>query len=129
MGVVEELKDMGLSVRESDNPDREKIDFSIEDGQDNVAWVWGSGEPVSVDGKYDLDYEVECDHAVVEYDDDETVGECLVCGATCDWHWECYVDCGYTQKSQVPHHWNAYHEGNGGIIKKYIEENYGHKQN
>lgn len=109
MGIVEELKDMGLRVRESDNPDREEIDFSIEDGQDNVAWVWGKWN----------DYEVECDHAVVEYDDDETVGECLVCGQYCDWHWE--GDGEY--RGQVPHYWR--NEGDGGIIKKYIEEKYG----
>ena len=120
MKVAEELKDMGLRVRESDSPDRLKIDFSIEDGNDNVAWAWGSGEIVVVDNKYyTYDYEVECDHAVIEYDDDETVGECLVCGRTCDWHW--VGDGEY--RSREPHEWHI--GGNGGIINKYIEENYG----
>ena len=113
MGVADELKDMGLRVFESDNPEREEIDFSIDDGQDNVAWVWGDKN----------DYEVECDHAVVEYDDDETVGECLVCGATCDWHWENDNDGTIAYRSQVPHEWHR--NGNGGVIKKYIKENYG----
>lgn len=132
MGVEQEIKDMGLLVRESDNPDREKIDFSIEDGNDNIAWVWGNGEVVCVDNKeYDLDYEVECDHAVIEYDDDETVGQCLVCGKYCDWHYESeWLDGGHdedgncigqTIERRVPHEW---HNGDGGIIKKYIEEKY-----
>lgn len=116
--VIKELADMGLRVRESDSPDRLKIDFSIEDEHDNIAWVWGSGEIVAIDNKeYGYDYEVECDHAVIEYDDDETVGECLVCGKYCDWHWE--GDGEYRER--VPHDW---HEGDGGLINKYINECY-----
>lgn len=36
--VSEQLKEYGLTVRESDSPERDIVDFSIEDGEDNVAW-------------------------------------------------------------------------------------------
>ena len=115
--IIKELEDMGLHIVESDAPNRENIDFSIADKNDNVAWVWGSGEEITVNDKFCLDYEVECDHSFVEYDDDEIVGYCPICGSTCDWHWE--NDGEYM--SRVPHSWNTYEEGDGGLIKKYIE--------
>lgn len=102
-------------VRESDNPDRQPIDFSIDDGKDNVCWVWGATPQ---------DVEWECDHPTVEFDDDETVGECVLCGATCDWHWNTYGDAGYTQKEQVPHEWHK-PEKVGGLVKEYLKETYG----
>lgn len=102
-------------VRESDNPDREPIDFMVEDGGENVAWVWG---------KTPQDIGWECDHPTVEFDDDETVGECVLCGATCDWHWNTYADAGYTQKEQVPYDWHK-PEKVEGLIKEYLNETYG----
>lgn len=108
MRAEEKLKELGLSIRESDNPDRDTVDFTIEDAEDNVVWVWGTPE----------DYEVECPHDFTDYEDDETVGECPICGATCDWHWETDENGRY----RVPHEW---HKGNGGIIKQYIKEQYG----
>lgn len=73
----ERLKQYGLNVRESDNPDREPVDFTIEDGEDNVAWVYGK--------RYELNW--ECSHPVEPtWDGDE--GRCPVCGAECEWHWE-----------------------------------------
>ena len=106
-----ELKDYGLYYRESDHPDRKAIDFSIDDGEDNVCWVWGN----SAD-----DIEWECDHPAVEYDDDESVGECVVCGATCDWHWDISADDGYIVKDRVPYCWHRADKV-GGLIKKYIK--------
>lgn len=104
------LKEWGLEIRESEAPDRLPIDFSICDSEDNVAWVWGKNED---------DLEWECTHPFVEYDDDESVGECPVCGATCDWHYETSADDGYVIKERVPHEW---HNQYGGIIKQYIKE-------
>lgn len=104
---MEELKEYGLEIRWADWQDHEPIDFDISDGNENVAWVWGKDED---------DLEWECNHPFVEYDDDESVGECPVCGATCDWHWE---DDGEGHKERVPHQW---HYQYGGIIKKIIEE-------
>lgn len=122
MGAEDLLKELGFKVRESDNPERSPIDFTIEDGKDNVAWVWGSGEIVAVDNeRYDYDYEVECDHAIVDYGDDDEQGYCPICGKHCDWHYEESADDGYTIKERVPHCW---HEGDGGIIKQYVKENY-----
>ena len=123
--VNEQLKEYGLTVHESEAPDREVIDFSIDDGNDNVAWVWGNGEPIAVDNKaYDYNYEVECDHAIVEYGDDDEQGRCVVCGRTCDWHYEKEVVDNYPDSItevdvRVPHEW---YEGDGGIIKRYVEE-------
>ena len=36
--MEKELKEYGLTIRESDNPERQLIDFTIEDEEDNVAW-------------------------------------------------------------------------------------------
>ena len=110
---MEELKEYDLECRESDAPDRLAIDFTIYDGEDNVAWVWGKDED---------DLEWECNHPYVEYDDDESVGECPLCGATCDWHWENIY--GYNSgkyKERTPHDWHTPKEV-GGIIKKLIKE-------
>ena len=109
---MDKLKEYDLKIRWSDNPDASPIDFSIEDDQDNVCWVWGN----SID-----DVEVECDHPAVEYDDDETVGECPVCGATCDWHWQTSADDGYTIKERVPHEWHK-PEKVSGIVKEILNE-------
>ena len=109
---MDKLKEYGLKIRWSDNPDASPIDFSIEDDQDNVCWVWGN----SID-----DIEVECDHPVVEYDDDETVGECPVCGATCDWHWQMSADDGYTIKERVPHSWHK-PEKPMGVVKDILNK-------
>ena len=129
----------GLTIYESEAPDRKTIDFSVYDSDtdDNVAWVWGGGDTVAVDNKeYNYDYEVECDHKI-EWGDDDERGYCVVCGKECDWHYENQVvnegkdsDGNYycqTDKVRVPHEW---HEGDGGIIKQYINEQrrkYGNK--
>lgn len=112
--MKEELKEYGLHVRWSDNPDREPIDFSIEDDNDNIAWVWGS-EPWN-------DVQVECNHPheLIEFDDDETVGECILCGATCDWHYQTSADDGYTIKERIPHEWYS-PKKIGGVIGKYLK--------
>lgn len=121
----------GLTIYESEAPDREAIDFSVYDSDtdDNVAWVYGSGDTVAVDNKeYNYDYEVECDHKI-EWGDDNERGYCVVCGKECDWHYENQVvseghdeDGRYTCQTanvRVPHEW---HEGDRGIIKQYIEQ-------
>lgn len=87
--MEDKLKEYGLKVywnrqegRNSDDPDDYyAIDFSIEDSEDNVAWVWGSAPG---------DVEVECNHPeeCIEFGDDDEQGECKLCGAKCDWHWE-----------------------------------------
>lgn len=112
MGAEDLLKELGLKIRESDNPERAPIDFTIEDGEDNVAWVWGDNQN---------SWECECSHPVVEYEDDDTTGQCPLCGQCCDWHYEESADDGYTIKERVPHYW---YKGGYGIIDKYIEEKY-----
>lgn len=104
--------DLGLLVRESDDPNRDKIDFSIEDGEDNVAWVWGNNAT-------DLDWECNHPSQFIEYDDEETVGECLLCGSHCDWHREITDDDSNTYR--VPHEWYPRKQV-GGLIAKYISE-------
>lgn len=119
------LKDYDLSIHESEAEDRENIDFEVCDRDGNIAWVWGDGEPIVIDGEqYGYNYEVECDHRIVEYpEDDEHQGHCVVCGCDCDWHYENDIfDKGggevFATKIEVPDRW---HEGDGGIIKDYIE--------
>ena len=109
--MEQELAEYDLHVEWSEDPDREPIDFEIRDKRGELyATVWGS-EPW-------YDVQIDCDHDIVEYDDDETVGECVICGATCDWHYE--VD-GDGNKVRVPHEW--YHPKKiGGIVGRYLKE-------
>ena len=75
----EELKQYGLHVEYSEADDREPIDFEIRDSRGELyATVWGS-HPTD-------DVQIDCEHDIVEYEDDETQGECPICGAVCDWH-------------------------------------------
>lgn len=115
---MDKLKEYDLKIRWSDNPDASPIDFSIEDGQDNVCWVWGN----SID-----DVQVECNHPdqCIEYDDDEPVGRCALCGATCETHYE--VDDGnvegyyWSGRRQVPTSWTM-PDKPGGIIGDYLKD-------
>ena len=109
--IDKELAEYGLKIRYSDDKDREPIDFSIEDSEDNIAWVWGA-KPDDVDW--------ECNHYAVEFEDDELQGECPICGSYCDWHWETSGDDGVVIKEQVPHTWYPRKEA-GGIIKEILE--------
>lgn len=114
--MKDKLKEYGLKVRESDNPDREPIDFLIYDEDDNVCWVWGE-TPDNVDW--------ECNHPIVEFDDDEPAGECLLCGSHCDCHYEADIgnveDYAWSGRRLVPHEW---HTGTqiGGLVREYLEE-------
>ena len=110
MSAIDELRDRGYTLYESEAPDRLPIDFSIADEEDNVAWVWGD--------RHDTDF--ECNHPsdCVEYDDDETVGECKLCGQFCMWH---YADDGEGHKERAPHEWTP-RRTVGGLIGKILKE-------
>ncbi len=124
--ISNKLLSYGLGVRESENPERDPIDFDIEDGQDNVAWGWGQDV-------YSVEWECTHPEECVKYGDDDERSECLLCGATCDWHYEDEVvseshneDGGYTCKTAGvphPHEWHSQRKV-GGMIKEYIEEAY-----
>lgn len=112
------LEDNNLRVEHSENPDREPIDFDIRDAKtdERYATIWGSN-PFN-------DIQADCEHPdyMIEYDDDESVGECLLCGSTCFWHKE--VDDGdvegyhWSGVRRVPHEWMG--DCKGGIIGKLI---------
>lgn len=115
--MEDKLKEYGLKVywnrqegRNSDDPDDYlPIDFNIDDGTDNVAWIWGSMPD---------DVEVECNHPeeCIEFGDDEDQGECKLCGATCDWHWEKeWLDEGHGEDGGCIGH---------GVQTRYIDEWY-----
>lgn len=109
--MKDELKEYGLHVEHSQESEKEAIDFEIRDDHDELyVTVWGN-HPID-------DVQIDCNHDIVEYDDDETVGECVLCGATCDWHKE---DNGEGHQERVPHEW--YHPKKiGGIVGKYLKE-------
>lgn len=110
--MEEKLKEYGLKVRWNDDPEREPIDFSVEDAEDNIAWVWGS-EPWH-------DVQIECNHPheCVDFGDGEEQGECRICGALCDYHYEEDED---GNKVPEPHDW--YHPKKiGGIVGDYLKE-------
>lgn len=113
MGMVEELKDYGLQLREGDSPDREPVDFSVEDDDgDSVATVWGNKPE-------DVDWECHHPYDLIEFGDDrDEQGECLLCGSYCDYHYS--PDC-EGNKVPEPHGW--YPRRNiGGLIGKYLKE-------
>lgn len=131
MDFEKELKKYGLKVyhkehrQDREDPDDyEPIDFSIDDGTDNVAWVWGS-HPTN-------DVVVECNHPeeALDWGDDDECGECLLCGDQCLWHWEegeeyeGTDDDGHPVSSKwgdrVIDEWH--HTGNKGLIGKYLKE-------
>ena len=111
MTFEEELKNNELTVRYSDAPDRAPIDLSIEDGNDGICWVWG-------ESPYDV--EVECDHPYqcIDWGDDDEMGECILCGAQCNWKWE---DDGDGGKERNVYQWHK-PERIGGLVKKYLKE-------
>ena len=112
--MKDELKEYDLHIEQSQEEDREPIDFEIRDDQNGlVATVWGSN-PFN-------DVQIDCEHYAAEFDDDEHVGECPICGATCTWHWHESADDGYTIKEQVPDQWEKPKEI-GGIVGKYLKE-------
>lgn len=106
--IDEELAEYGLKIRYNDADNREPIDLSIEDGEDNVAWLWGANPH---------DVEWECNHPIVDYEDDEVQGECVVCGSFCDWH---YVDDEDGSKSKEPHDWYP-RKSAGGFLGDIID--------
>lgn len=122
--MEEELGKYGLRIRWSDSPEREPIDFSIENDEDNVVWVWGS-EPFS-------DVQIECNHPeeCVQFGDDDEQGECAICGAKCDWQWtDDVVDEGHDEDGAYFAHVGEvrqitewyYPKKFGGIVGKYLK--------
>lgn len=107
---MEDLKKFGLRVRESDDPNRQLVDFTIEDDKDNVAWIWG-------DLYDDIDWECSHPYQCIEFGDLSNQCECLLCGAYGDWHHE--ED---DEGNKVPeaHEWYP-RRYVGGLIKEYIE--------
>lgn len=124
--MEDKLKEYGLEVWESDSPERQLIDFVLQDKDtgEEYATVWGDSLE---------DVEVECNHPYqcVEWGDDDEQGVCLLCGATCDWHYENQVvseghdeDGRYicqTADVCVPHDWYMPRKASG-LIGEYIEQ-------
>ena len=122
MSAIDELEDMGYTLVESDDPNRQKYDFSISDGEDNVAWIWGDD--------HDLDY--ECNHPsdCIEYGDDDERGQCILCGSWCDWGWEneegSVEDYHWNGRERVPQEWYPRRDI-GGLMKEIVDEMKGEK--
>lgn len=119
----EKLKKYGLDVRHversRDDDDYEPIDFAIDDGVDNVAWVWGS-HPTN-------DIQIECNHpeGCIEFGDDDELGECKLCGARCVWHYvpdEGNVEGYYWHNEmRVPDFWTS-PKHIGGLVGEYLAD-------
>lgn len=109
--MEDELKEYGLVIRESDSPDRQMIDFNVEDEEDNVAWIWG-------DSWSDIDWECNHPYQCIEFGDLSDQCECMLCGAYGDWHYE-EDDEGH--KTKEPHEWYPRRKA-GGLIGEYLKE-------
>lgn len=111
--MEEELKEYDLHIVESEKEDRCPVDFEIRDEYNTFcAEVWGEDTE---------DMQIVCEHPTVEFDDDETVGECPVCGATCTWHWDISADDGYVVKDRMVDSWEQPKEI-GGIVGKHLKD-------
>lgn len=54
---------------------------------------------------------MKCEHADIEWGDDDERGTCLECGATCDWHWGKEIIDNYPESItevdvRIPHEWH-----------------------
>lgn len=111
--MEEKLKEYGLKIYWNEDGNREEpLDFSINDGEDNVAWVWGA-HPVN-DVNWECNHPYEC----VEFGDKDEQCECRLCGAFGDWH---YVEDDKGNKVPEPHEWYPRRDV-GGLIGEYIKE-------
>lgn len=110
--MEDKLKKYGLKILHAESEDREPIDFSIADNEDNVAWVWGS-EPWN-------DIQIECvhPHQCIDFGDGEEQGECELCGAYCNYHYE---EDDQGNKTPEAHEWSSRRKPSG-LIGKYIEQ-------
>lgn len=100
------------------------INYAVSDGEKDVASFCG-------DRFDDIDWDCSHPTSCVEYVDNETQGECALCGSWCDWHWEeRVVDEGHDEEGKytcrtinerVPHEWYRPRYV-GGVIGKYLEE-------
>ena len=129
----EELAKLGLKKYESEDKDREPIDFSIANDEGNVALVYGTYQTMAADNKHSkYDVCVECDHPdeALDWGDDDECGECLLCGAQCTWHWVEEEECegtdedGYLISSKSGYREiNEWHDtDNKGLIGKYLDQ-------
>lgn len=109
--MSDELKLYGLTVFESESPDRQFVDFDISDGEDNVAWVWG-------DSLSDVDFECDHPYQCIDFGDGEEQCECLLCGSFGDYHYE-KDDDGHDVPE--PHEWYPRRDVSG-LIGKYLKE-------
>lgn len=109
--MLDELKEYGLTLRESDSPDRDLVDFVIEDGGDSVASVWGNKPD-------DVDFECSHPYQCIDFGDGEEQCECALCGSFGDYHYE-KDDEGH--KVPEPHEWYP-RRNPGGLIGKYLKE-------
>lgn len=107
-----DLEELGMHVEYSEAQDREPIDFEVRNDRDDLcATVWGS-DPFD-------DVQVDCEHDAVEFSDDDTVGECALCGAVCNWHWEVTSDGDTVMKERFIDGWDK--PSIGGVIGKELK--------
>ena len=111
--LEDSLDEYGLHVVQSEKNDRTKIDFRIVDENGTFCAEVSGDDPNYV--------EIDCEHPVVEFGDEEETGECPICGAWAVWHWQESADDGYTIKEQVVDTWD-YQNVPGGIIGNYLKE-------
>lgn len=107
----EQLKGYGLTVRESDSPERQLVDFTVEDGEDNVAWAWG-------DRPSDTEWECNHPYQCIDFGDGEEQCKCLLCGSFGDYHYE---EDDQGNKVPEPHEWYPRRDV-GGLIGEYLKE-------
>lgn len=116
----EKLKEYDLMLCLNESPDSKPIDIVAYDDEDDVvASMYGDSPTDSI--------QVECTHPsqCVEFDDDEPVGWCALCGASCDCHYELdegnVEDYFWSGRRLVPTEWTTPKKP-GGIFGEYLKE-------
>lgn len=108
--INKQLEEYDLTMRESDSPDRQLIDFDITDGEDNVFWCWG-------DNAGDIDWECNHPYQAIDFGDGDEQCECRLCGSFGDYH---YIDDEDGNRVPEPYEWHP-RKSVGGIVGDYID--------
>lgn len=109
--INQELMVYGLKLVESDDLNRQKIDFVLQDEEDNIFWCWGE-QP------NDVDWECNHPYQCIDFGDSNEKCECLLCGSFGDYHYDKDEE---GHDVPEPHEWYPRRDV-GGLIGEYLKE-------
>lgn len=108
--MEKKLEEYGLEFKESVDPNRQLVDFSIKEDEDEVFSCWG-------DRIDDVDWECQHPYQCVDFGDGEEQCECSLCGSFGDYHYE---EDDEGNKVPEPHDWYP-RRSVGGLVGEYLQ--------